>query len=60
MINSLPCKPLLSKKLLRLNSVFLEARYWTKRCKRRKTVKLNITTLSIIKTLMLKYFVVRF
>ncbi len=28
----LPCKPLLSKKLLRLNNVFLEARYCTNLC----------------------------
>lgn len=35
-ITFLPCNPLLSKKLLRLNSVFLEAKYWTKRCRGEK------------------------
>lgn len=28
---TLPCNPLLSRKLLRLNNVFLDARYWIKR-----------------------------
>lgn len=36
---ALPCRAPLSRKLFRLNRVFLEAKYWMKRCDRgdRKT-----------------------
>ncbi len=36
-VGNIPCRPLLSKKLLRLNSVFLEARYCINLCNERKT-----------------------
>lgn len=31
-----PCDPVLSRKLLRLNSVFLEARNWINLCKNKQ------------------------
>lgn len=36
---ALPCRAPLSRKLFRLNSVFLEARYWMKRCNKKKKKK---------------------
>lgn len=38
-VGNIPCRPLLSKKLLRLNSVFLEARYCINLCKKKKINK---------------------
>lgn len=37
-ICNIPCRPLLSKKLLRLNSVFLEARYCINLCKKKNII----------------------
>lgn len=38
----LPCRAPLSRKLFRLNRVFLEARYWIKRCKKRDKKHLDL------------------